>query len=88
MYPPATKCAHGFTTCPSGFVTVWCLSCVLGLTSPISRDCVNEASIERGVEAWICAGAKFPKAGGTVMKRRHPVARKWQASEFDDGMCT
>ena len=76
MYPPATKWAHGFVTWSSCFVVVVPLRWILGITSAFSRDCVNEASLESGVGPWICAGAKFPKACGMVMKRRQPRAKQ------------
>lgn len=46
------------------------------MASPVSRDCVNEASFEPDVDPWICAGANLPTAGGMVMKGRQPWARK------------
>lgn len=61
------------------------LSWVLGMTSLFSRDCVNKASFEPGVDPWICAGANFPKAGRMVMKIQQPGAKREQAGESIDG---
>lgn len=52
------------------------------MTSPISRDCVSEASFEPVVDPWICAGANLSNAGGMVMKGQQPVARRGKAGEL------
>ena len=48
------------------------------MTSPASRECVEEAPLESGVSPWMYTG----ETGGMVMKRRQPGARRGKICRF------
>ena len=54
------------------------------MTSPVSRDCVKEASFGPDIDPSACAGANLPQADGVVIEGRQPMVIRQLAVEFLD----